>query len=84
MAGVIERRTAGLIAVRHEPAAIVRLAVELCERGGRLPRMPEDGAGFVVGEVALPRLALDSRLSVCDQALAVEEQLAALKAEKPA
>ena len=29
MAGMIERRMAGLIAVRHEPAAIVRLAVEL-------------------------------------------------------
>jgi hypothetical protein len=84
MAGVIERRTAGLIAVRHEPGAIVRLAIELCERGGRWPRMPGDGAEFVVGEVALPRLALDSGLSVCDQALAVEEQLAVLKAEKPA
>ena len=32
MAGIIERRMAGLIEVRHEPAAIVRLAVELSER----------------------------------------------------
>ena len=37
---------------------------------------------LVVGEVKLPRLALDSGLSVCDQALAVEERLAALTAEK--
>ena len=29
MAGIIERRMAGLIAVPHEPAAIVRLTVEL-------------------------------------------------------
>jgi serine kinase of HPr protein (carbohydrate metabolism regulator) len=76
MAGVIERRMAGLVAVRHEPAAIVRLAVELCERGRRWPRMPDEDAGLVVGEVALPRLALDSGLSVCDQGLAVEERLA--------
>jgi HPr kinase/phosphorylase len=83
-AGVIERRMAGLVAVRHEPAAIVRLAVELCERGRQWPRMPSDDTGLVVGEVALPRLALDSGLSVYDQGLAVAERLAALTAEKPA
>ena len=81
MAGVIERRTAGLITVRHEPAAVVRLAVELCERGRRWPRMPDDNQGLIVGEVTLPRLALDSDLSVCDQALAVDERLAVLTAE---
>ncbi len=82
MAGVIERRTAGLITVRHEPAAVVRLAVELCERGRRWPRMPDDDDGLIVGEVTLPRLALDSDLSVCDQALAVDERLAGLTAER--
>ena len=83
MAGVIERRTAGLIVVRHEPAAVVRLAVELCERGRQWPRMPDDDDGLVVDGVRLPRLALDSGLSVCDQALAVEERLAVLAAENP-
>jgi HPr kinase/phosphorylase len=83
MAGVIERRTAGLITVRYEPAAVVRLVVELCERGRRWPRMPEDDAGLIVGEVTLPRLALDSDLSVWDQALAVDERLAVLTAEGP-
>lgn len=82
MAGVIERRTAGLITVRHEPAAVVRLAVELCERGRRWPRMPNNDDGLIVGEVTLPRLALDSDLSVCDQALAVDERLAGLTAER--
>ena len=48
MAGVIERRAAGLITVRHEPATVVRLAVELCERGRRWPRMPDDDDGLVV------------------------------------
>jgi serine kinase of HPr protein (carbohydrate metabolism regulator) len=81
MAGVIERRTAGLITVRHEPEAVVRLAVELCERGRRWPRMPDDNHSLIVGEVTLPRLALDSDLSVCDQALAVDERLAVLTAE---
>jgi serine kinase of HPr protein (carbohydrate metabolism regulator) len=83
MAGVIERRPAGLITVRHEPAAVVRLAVELCERGRRWPRMPNDDDGVVVGELTLPRLALDSNLSVCDQVLAIEERMAALTAESP-
>lgn len=84
MAGVIERRMAGLIAVRHEPAAIVRLAVELCGRGRRWPRMPDDNDSLTIGEAELPRLALDSSLNVCDQALVVEERLAGLRAKKPA
>ena len=83
MAGVIERRSVGLITVRHEPVAVVRLAVELCERGRRWPRMPNDDDGLFVGEVTLPRLALDSTLSVCDQVLAIEERVAALTAESP-
>jgi len=84
MAGMIERRMAGLVAVRHEPEAIVRLAVELSERGRRWPRMPDDHDGVIFGGVRVPRLALDSGLSACDQALAVEERLAVLVAETPA
>lgn len=84
MAGIIERRMAGLVAVRHEPAAVVRLAVELSQRGRREPRMPGDNDSLIVGEVRLPRLALDSGQSACDQALAVEERLAGLAAENPA
>jgi HPr kinase/phosphorylase len=84
IAGVIERRMAGLVAVRHEPAAIVRLAVELCERGRQWSRMPDDDDNLTIGEAKLPRLALDSGLSVCDQALVVEERLAGLTAKKQA
>jgi serine kinase of HPr protein (carbohydrate metabolism regulator) len=83
-AGVIERRMVGLIRVRHEPAAIVRLAVELSERGHRWSRMPEDHDRLIIGGVELPRLALDSSLSVCDQALAVEERLTVLTAQNAA
>ena len=81
MAGIIERRMAGLMEVRHERAGIVQLAVELSERRGQWPRMPDDHDGVIVAGVRLPRLALDSGLSVCDQALAVEERLAVLAAE---
>jgi HPr kinase/phosphorylase len=84
VAGVIERRMAGLIEVRHEPAAVVRLAVELCERGRRWPRMPADNDALLVCEVGVPRLLLDSGLSACDQALRVEERLAIVTAENPA
>jgi len=80
MAGIIERRAAGLIRVRHEQASVVRLAVELSGRGRRWPRMPDDDGGLAIGEVALPRLALGSGQSACDQALAVEERLAVLAA----
>jgi HPr kinase/phosphorylase len=80
MAGLIERRAAGLISVRHEPAAVVRLTVELSARGRRWPRIPDEDDGLTVGEVTLPRLALDSNLSGCDQALAVEERLSVLTA----
>jgi HPr kinase/phosphorylase len=81
MAGIIERRTAGLIAVPHEPATIVRLAVELCERGRQWPRMPNDPNTLTICEVSLPRFALNYDQSACDQALAVEERLTALADE---
>ena len=61
MAGIVERRTAGLFAAQHEPAAILRLAVELSGRGRQWPRMPDDCDGITIGGVRLPRLALDSR-----------------------
>jgi HPr kinase/phosphorylase len=80
MAGLIERRSAGLITVRHEPAAVIQIAVELSARGHRWPRMPDEDDGLAVGEVKLPRLALDSDLSGSDQALGVEERLAVLTA----
>ena len=53
MAGIIERRMAGLIAVPHERATILRLAVELCERGRKWPRMPDDPDSLTVGEIRL-------------------------------
>ena len=78
MAGIIERRTAGLIAVGYEPAAIVRLAVELSERGRSWPRLPDAPDTLAIDDVRLPRLALDAGHSAADQALAVDERLKVL------
>jgi len=83
MAGLIERRAAGLVVVRHEPAAVLRLAVELSGRGREWPRMPDDHDGVIISGISLPRLALDSGLSSGDQALAVEERLAVLASGNP-
>jgi serine kinase of HPr protein (carbohydrate metabolism regulator) len=81
VAGIIERRAAGLISVPHERATILRLAAELCERGRRWPRMPDDPDSLIIAGIRIPRLALDSGQSVCDQALAIQERLAAPAAE---
>jgi hypothetical protein len=43
--------------------------------------MPDDPDTLTVGEISLPRLALNSGQSVCDQALAVEERLTYLAAQ---
>jgi HPr kinase/phosphorylase len=77
MGGVVERRGVGLFAVRHEPSAVVRLAVELSGHGKRWPRMPDEDI-LAVDELSVPRLALDSGQSACDLALIVDERLAAL------
>ncbi len=45
--------------------------------------MPDDDNRLVVGDVRLPRLGLDAEQSACDQALVVDERLAALAAEGP-
>jgi HPr kinase/phosphorylase len=83
IAGIIERRTAGLIVVPHERATIVRLAIELSMRGRQWPRMPDHPDSLTISEVTLPRLALDSDQSACDQALAVEQRLTSLAVENP-
>jgi HPr kinase/phosphorylase len=75
MAGAIERRAAGLLSVRSEPAAVVRLAVELSGAGKSWPRMPEGDDFLTIRTVPVPRLALSSSESPADQAIAVDERL---------
>ncbi len=82
VAGLIERRMAGLITAPDEPAALVGLAVELSERGRTWPRLPDDPNVLTIEGVALARLALDPTLSAADQALAVDERLGLMMADK--
>ncbi len=84
LAGLIERRTAGLLSVVSESAAVVRLIVELSQPGGAWPRMPEAPDVMTLRGIEAPRLALDSGLSASDHAVAVEERLVLLAADKRA
>jgi serine kinase of HPr protein (carbohydrate metabolism regulator) len=74
-AGLIERRMAGLVSVDCEPAAVVRLAVELGKPGRDWPRMPKEPDVLMICGIRTPRLALPSNQSATDQAVAVEERL---------
>jgi serine kinase of HPr protein (carbohydrate metabolism regulator) len=77
--GVIENRGEGLLAETHEPRVIVRLIVDLGERGHAPPRWPEDEdlRAELLG-VRLPRLALDSARGAPDGAIVVLRRLAKL------
>jgi HPr kinase/phosphorylase len=81
MAGVIERRMAGLRTVDSEPAAVVRLVVELSGRDGSWPRLPDDPDVLSIQGIGLPRLALDSSGSAADHALAVDERIGIMAAD---
>lgn len=56
IAGLIERRGLGLLAVDHEPACVVRLVVDLVEAPERLPE-PDTLRVSLIG-IMVPRLAL--------------------------
>jgi serine kinase of HPr protein (carbohydrate metabolism regulator) len=77
--GVIENRGEGLLAETHEPRVIVRLIVDLGERGHAPARWPEDDDlhAELLG-VRLPKLALDSARGPPDGAFAVLRRLAKL------
>jgi HPr kinase/phosphorylase len=80
LAGLIERRAAGLVTAPHEPAAVIGLLVEISERGRVWPRLPDGSDVMTVEGVRLSRLALDSGRSAADQALAVDEGLGIIAA----
>jgi HPr kinase/phosphorylase len=80
LAGLVERRAVGLVMASSEPAAVIRLLVELSARGRAWPRLPDEPNVVTIEGVRLPRLALDSGRSTVEQALAVDERLAAIAA----
>jgi serine kinase of HPr protein (carbohydrate metabolism regulator) len=76
-AGRVERRFEGLIAVAAEPAAVIRLVVDLAGRGETPPRLPEEGelSTEILG-VRLPRVPLNPAHGPTDQVWVVLESLA--------
>src|SRR6185437_2427806 len=60
LAGLCERRGEGLIETPHEPRAVLRLIVDLAERGQPPPRMPEAADRYDTHcGITLPRLRVD-------------------------
>jgi serine kinase of HPr protein (carbohydrate metabolism regulator) len=61
IAGFIERRTFGITALPFEAACVVKLVVDLCPQGSKLPRLPDgDERVALVSDLAIPRLRLAS------------------------
>ncbi len=75
MAGLIERRATGLQAAASEPAAVVRLVVDLSGRDRTWPRWPGEPNETVFEGVRVPRLALSSVAGAADNAVSVDDRL---------
>ena len=58
IAGLVERRGLGLMAIAHEPACVVCLVVRLVDPQDLQPRLPEAAPSWTHGPVALPMLVL--------------------------
>lgn len=76
LAGVCERRCQGLVEAPHEARAVLRLIVDLAERGVAPPRMPETTDLYErLGGVLLPRLRVDLSPGLDDGVSAVTAAL---------
>jgi len=83
MAGLVERRAAGVQSAPSEPIAVIRLVVELSGLSRSWPRWPpEPDETTLGGGVGMPRLALNSSASAADHAMSVDQQLDALDGER--
>lgn len=73
LAGRVEKRGEGIVAVEHEPCGVVRCVVDLEPAGARgadvPPRMPAaEASACRVEGVDLPRLVLPAGMPACDAA----------------
>ncbi len=75
MAGLIERRAAGVQAAPSEPVAVIRLVVELSDPNHTWPRWPSEPAETYIDGIGVPRLALNSAVGAGDNAISVAERL---------
>jgi HPr kinase/phosphorylase len=66
IAGMMERRWEGIVAVPYEPAAVLRCVVDLEQSGAPLPdRIPEEAAKRLIWrEISVPRLVFPASLTV--------------------
>ncbi len=78
LAGFVERRGLGILAVEHEPAAVLRLVVDL-QMTGWPARLPEaDDLKTVMAGAVLHRLPVPAHAATPDAVALVFEGLAAL------
>jgi serine kinase of HPr protein (carbohydrate metabolism regulator) len=75
MAGLIERRAVGVLAVPSEAAAVIRLVAQLSDPDQSWPRWPAEPAELQIEGVSVPRLALNSATSSSDNANCIVEML---------
>ena len=59
LAGLIEVRGLGIVAVEHAPEAELRLAVRLAA-ASRIDRLPETGATWTLLDIPVPQIAVDA------------------------
>lgn len=79
VAGLIERRGAGLVPVDHEPACVLHLVVRLMASADGMPaRIPEAPPRWRLAEVDLPLVMLPGSLAIEDKAGRVADALAGL------
>ena len=75
VAGLIERRAAGVRTAPSEPVAVIRLVIELSSPNQSWPRWPSERAETHIEGIGVPRLALNSAASSSDNAISVDETL---------
>ena len=80
--GLIERRGEGIVRVPFEPAAVLRLVVDLPARGEAPLRWPEeDGQIWRYEGVILPRMALDISAGAWEASLTILRRIQSLLGE---
>ncbi len=75
MAGLIERRSAGMESAPSELAAVIRLFVELSGPNRTWPRWPAERDISALEGIEVPRIGLNSAASVVDNAISVVDRL---------